>query len=112
MIRHIFLRLTTGEICRDPDEYALCAQARWDDLYRALSDSTAPFYKRVKAVNNIECEALYEASGVVFELLLELESDWGMPDLAKPLLQKTMEDLCTDGRVESKRVVPQQLGSD
>ena len=60
MVRHIVLRIGTGELCADPDQYQVAVQERWAELYGQLSNASAAFYRGVREVCNIECEATYE----------------------------------------------------
>lgn len=108
-MRHILLKIATGEVCKDADEYNLCAQARWNDLYKLFAEADSPIYKNVHVVHNIECEAFYEDQyWLVFEVLVALESSTtGAPDISKPLLRKAVAALCTKGDVLSKRVIPE-----
>jgi hypothetical protein len=105
-MRHIYLKIGTGEICRDAAQYTECAQARWAELHALMQKADAPFYKRVSAVTNLECEALYEEGGLVFELLVELDGTDGAPDISKPLFQKAIAQLVASASVLVKKVVP------
>jgi hypothetical protein len=107
--RHIILVIETGEICATPEHYDTASHALWDELYAILRGANAPFYKRVKGVTNIECQASYcMHKGVTFELLLELDCvDGQAADLSKPVLQKILDTHWGKGAlVASKKVVP------
>lgn len=107
--RHILLTIETGEKCQSADHYDTASHTLWDELYVILRGSDAPFYKRVKGVTNIECQASYcMEKGIKFELLLEMEcSDGFAADLSKPMLQKVLNNHWGKGAlVASKKVVP------
>ena len=104
--RHIFLRIETGEIAKDAEDYYAVAKSRWDELAAVLGDPKAPFYKRVVSVDNIECDGTYELCGTVFEILLELTSETGVPDISKPGVAKAITPLFANSKVVTKRVVP------
>ena len=108
-MRHILLKIATGEVCQNAEEYDSCAHARWNDLHALFANPESAFYKNVYIVHNIESEAFYEDHHwLVFEVLLTLESiTSGTPDVSKPLLRKAIEQLCAKGDVLSKRVVPE-----
>jgi hypothetical protein len=103
--RHIVLRVQTGEQCADADQYAVAVSARWSELCGALREPGASFYKHVREISNIECEATYERDGIQFELLLELEPLGGVPDVSKPELGRAVRALFADGKVLLKRAV-------
>jgi hypothetical protein len=107
--RHIILMIETGEMCDSADHYDTASHALWDELYVILRGAEAPFYKRVKGVTNIECQASYcMQKGIKFELLLEMEcTDGQIADLSKPVLQKVLNNHWGRGAlVCSKKVVP------
>lgn len=108
-MRHVFLKVATGDTCKDSDDYRTCALARWDEVAPMLNDAASPFFKRVKAVAAVDTEAMYEPCGLVFEVLLKLEpaeNGTGPPDVSKPELSKALVALWTKGVVMHKRVVP------
>lgn len=110
--RNILLNIETAEKCQNPEQYDTASHALWDELYIILRGADTPFYKRVKAVTNIECQASYSSEkGVLFELLVELEStDGQIADLSKPALQKVLNTHWGEGAlVASKKVVPNQM---
>jgi len=112
--RHIILMIETGEICENADHYETASHALWDELYVILRGAEAPFYKRVKGVTNIECQASYcMQKGIKFELLLEMEcADGFAADLSKPALQKVLNQHWGKGaQVASKKVVPTNVPS-
>ena len=104
MPRYIVLRIATGEMCDTADHYQDAVQARWNELFAQLSKSDAPFYRDVREVCNVECEATYEADGIRFELLLELEG--ARADVSKTDLGRVVRGLFCDGKVLLKRTVP------
>lgn len=107
--RHIILIIETGELCQSAEHYDTASHTLWDELYVILRGAEAPFYKRVKGVTNIECQASYcMQKGIKFELLLEMECDGGFAaDLSKPALQKVLNAHWGKGAlVASKKVVP------
>ena len=104
MVRHIVLRIGTGELCADPDQYQVAVQERWAELYGQLSNASAAFYRGVREVCNIECEATYERAGIQFELLLELDGE--KADVSKTDLGRVVRGLFCDGKVLLKRTVP------
>ena len=104
MPRYIVLRIATGEMCDTADHYQDAVQARWNELFAQLSKSDAPFYRDVREVCNVECEATYEADGIRFELLLELEG--ARADVSKTDLGRVVRGLFADGKVLLKRTVP------
>ena len=107
--RHIILLIETGEICDSAEHYDTASHTLWDELYVILRGTEAPFYKRVKGVTNIECQASYcMQKGIKFELLLEMEcTDGQIADLSKPVLQKVLNNHWGRGAlVASKKVVP------
>lgn len=107
-MRHVLLKIATGEACKDAEDYEQCAAARWSDLYAVLASADSPFYRNVQVVDNIECEAMYEHEhGLVFELLISLESTTaGSPDISKPILRKAVVGMFAAGEVLLKKVVP------
>lgn len=107
--RHVVLNIETGELCDSPSHYDTASHALWDELYAILRGTEAPFYKRVKGVVNIECQASYcMQKGILFELLIEMEcADGQVADLSKPALQKVLNGHWGEGAVvASKKVVP------
>lgn len=107
--RHILLQIETGHLCENAEQYDTASHTLWDELYIILRGAHAPFYKRVKGVTNIECQASYcLQKGIKFELLLEMEcSDGQIADLSKPALQKVLNSHWGNtALVASKKVVP------
>ena len=112
--RHFVIIIETGQLCANVTEYDKASHDFWTELYAILRRAESPFYKRVKTVSNIECEASYcMEKGLTYTLLIEVECvATGIADLSKPGLEKVLIKYWGPrAQVVSKSVVPSQTSS-